>query len=104
MSTGIMGRSGARQSKRYWGMENPRFQVVAKTTKTRCNQVLATLRGDNESVDWAELQQCLLVGLQVLRFIRKKGFPNSSQVLVPPIRGKPFQTLSIVDRGDNSMS
>ena len=61
-----MGRSGARQSKRYWGVKNPSFKEVAKRTKAACLDLVKRLEGSPKDFDWAHLQQTLLVGLQVI--------------------------------------
>ena len=105
MCAAIMGRSGARQSKRYWGVQNPSFKDVAKKTRAKCMEVLALLEENVCDCNWNHLQETLLVGLQVSSFapplINTSNL--SSKVLIPPIRGKPFQTLTLEDKSTNSV-
>lgn len=88
MSVGIMRRPAARQSKRYWGREFPEYGSLARTTWKRCIQVLEKENKGLETIDVEEWQQCLLV---------------ACQVLMPPMRGKPFWTMSLQDDQMNSV-
>jgi hypothetical protein len=79
---------------------------VAKRTKVVCLEVLRSLAENAKNVDsynWAHVQETLLVGLQVRSIPWINLLQFSSKVLVPPIRGKPFRTLSLEDKASNSM-
>jgi hypothetical protein len=89
VSVGIMNRLGAKQSQRYWGKNFPEFQVVAKKVHAKCTEFVRSAgQAPVSPADRKTLQQLLIVGFQVL---------------LPPMRGKPFYTLSKVDNGKNSM-
>lgn len=89
MAMGIMKRPGARQSRRYWGKIFPSLIELMVPVNEKCLQLLSQV--SNRTLGWAEadeMQQCIIV---------------ACQVLMPPIRGKPFYDLSLRDEGDNSM-
>lgn len=84
-----MNRPGARQSQRYWGRELPQLRDILQMVHSKCLQAQCTLaEGTILPEEQDHLQQCIVVGLQVL---------------MPPMRGKPFYTLADQDEGANSM-
>lgn len=89
LSVAIMNRPGAAQSKRYWGKDLPEFKDIAKAVHAKCLECLERVAvGSVPPEDRDHFQQCIIVGLQVL---------------MPPMRGKPFYTLQDKDAETNSM-
>lgn len=88
LSVGVMNRPGAKQSHRYWGKDFPQFQRVAGIVYDKCMEMVAQSWEEASAEERESLQQCLVVALQVL---------------LPPMRGKPFYTLSLVDDNKNSV-
>lgn len=82
----ILHRPGAKQAKKYWNRETPPFRDVAIRTHNMCVEVLKKIE-DGER-DAKIIQYCIAVG---------------AQVLLPPMRGKPFWSLSVEDNEENSM-
>lgn len=90
MVVGIMKRNGARQSSRYTGVVFPTLGEVMFVVNEKCEKLLADIQKGlcvKENADF--IQKCTLV---------------SAQVLMPPIRGKPFWSLCLKDSGHNSVS
>lgn len=86
LSVAILSRPGARQSSRYFGKEFPPFKTLVRAVHQRCTELLSTT--ETNAVTPHHVQSCLVV---------------SFQVLMPPMRGKPFYTLRLSDLGNNSM-
>lgn len=90
LSVGVMSRPGARQSQRYWGKDLPDLKNLVQTVHMKCKETLQKFSDGRIAIDERDhLQQCIIVGLQVL---------------IPPMRGKPFYTLESKDSGTNSMA
>jgi hypothetical protein len=88
LHSAISNRPGSKQSKMYWSKVLPDFQAVATRVQKASYQVLEKCAANEP--DYLELQQTIIVGCQIL---------------MPPIRGKPYYTLSLVDDGEhNSMN
>lgn len=83
LASGVMTRPGAKQSWKYWGADLPSYGELVQKVKA-CVECLPESFEDQEDM----LQQTVLVAMQVLS---------------PPIRGKPFYTMELCDKGDNSM-
>lgn len=89
LSIGIMKRKGAKQSRRYWGRNFPSLSSLMSKVSQRSEETLGKAHKGELLWEHADsLQKCLIV---------------ASQVLVPPMRGKPFWSLSLNDDGDNSV-
>ena len=89
MAAGVMTRQGAKQSSRYWGKDLPSLDLIVKQTDRECRKLLdIARRGELTPEQEERFQQCMAVAVQVL---------------VPPIRGKPYYTLETVDTGNNSV-
>lgn len=86
---GVMCRPGAKQSARYWGKEFPELRDIAVKVKEHCTNLL----------------QKISAGLCIWQDANdvQKAIVVASQVLMPPMRGKPFWSLSLTDNGENSM-
>lgn len=88
----VMKRTGAKQSSKYWGKTFPSLDAIATSTSRNCDQILEQISKDQfdfKDVDALDrMQKCILV---------------SCQVLMAPMRGKPFWSLSLKDDGKNSM-
>jgi hypothetical protein len=88
ISVGIMGRPGARQSARYLGKDMPKYKPIVMKVHAECTKFLQASTNGCDSSDGKKLQELLVVGFQVL---------------MAPMRGKPYYTLSNVDDTKNSM-
>lgn len=85
-----MSRPGARQSIRYWGKSFPEWSAIAPKVLDKCEALIRQMKTPREILLHTDrFQQCLLVACQVLS---------------APMRGKPYWSLSIVDKKDNSMA
>jgi hypothetical protein len=89
ISVGVMTRPGARQSARYWGKDFPDFKSIVLKVHGECTKFLGEFVPGTVAVESGQfLQQLLVVAFQVL---------------MPPMRGKPFYTLCVDDVQNNSM-
>lgn len=87
MAKSIHQRHGFRQSSKYYGKRFPSFKVVAAKAKEKASKIVLRAKA-GEVIERGDMLQCLLV---------------SCQCLIPPMRGKPFWSLSLRDEGNNSM-
>lgn len=60
------------------------MKVILTSVLDECEKIRKNL----QTVNTEDLQECILI---------------AAQVLMPPIRGKPFYSLELVDTGANSM-
>lgn len=74
---------------RYWGKDLPVYKDVAATTLRAAHDALEMAKNPAITTQEVEqLQQCLAVAVQIL---------------LPPMRGKPYETLELTDHGNNSV-
>lgn len=79
----------ARQETKYWDADWPDFGGVAETTHVRCVQILnRDVQEPSTKESLEEVEGVLAVALQIL---------------IPPMRGKPFWSLLTHDDGIGSM-
>jgi hypothetical protein len=76
-------------SRRYWGKKFPEYSDIVAATRKACTEAVEKASQGPPTLEEAEqVQQCLTV---------------ACQVMIPPMRGKPFWTLQLVDKKDNSV-
>ena len=92
MRIGVLRRPGAKQPLRYWGKTFPELGKLVTVVHKKCTAALLDI--SRNQIDLNDLQ--VLEKLQQLIIV-------ACQVLIPPMRGKPFWSLSLVDNGKNSM-